>query len=72
MSSNVLEKKIKMVPERYYDEVSAFIDFILYRANNEESETESKKYYRRPGIMKDKIYMSEDFDAPMDDFKEYM
>ncbi len=28
---------------------------------------------RQPGLLKDKIlYMAEDFDAPLEDFKEYM
>jgi prevent-host-death family protein len=28
---------------------------------------------RRPGLLKDKIlHMAEDFDAPLEDFKEYM
>ena len=26
----------------------------------------------KPGSMKGKIWMSDDFDAPLDDFKEYM
>jgi hypothetical protein len=26
----------------------------------------------RPGCMKGQIWMSDDFDAPLDDFKEYM
>jgi len=26
----------------------------------------------KPGCMKGKIWMAEDFDAPLDDFKEYM
>jgi len=31
------------------------------------------KLPRQPGLLKDKIlYMSEDFDAPLEDFKEYM
>jgi prevent-host-death family protein len=29
--------------------------------------------FRQPGLLKDKIlYMAEDFDAPLEDFKEYM
>ncbi|MHB1422570.1 MAG: DUF2281 domain-containing protein [Gemmataceae bacterium] len=28
---------------------------------------------RQPGLLKDKIlYMAEDFDAPLEEFKEYM
>ena len=31
-----------------------------------------KKILRKPGLYEGKIKMSSDFDAPLDDFKEYM
>lgn len=41
-------------------------------AGNSETKTVSTKYYRKPGIMKGKVVMSDDFDAPLDEMKEYM
>lgn len=29
-------------------------------------------WYRRPGLLKGKIIMRDDFDAPLDDFEDYM
>ncbi|MBL7975362.1 MAG: DUF2281 domain-containing protein [Candidatus Kapabacteria bacterium] len=37
--------------------------------SNNISETQTKRAY---GVLKGKITMSEDFDQPLDDFKEYM
>jgi prevent-host-death family protein len=37
------------------------------------SESSSSRRPRQPGSAKDKIlYMADDFDAPLEDFKEYM
>lgn len=36
------------------------------------TESTTTKYYRKPGIMKGKVIMSDDFDAPLDEMKEYM
>ena len=33
---------------------------------------EDSKFYRQPGSAKGMIRMSEDFDAPLEDFQEYM
>ena len=35
-------------------------------------EYKDKHINRRAGFLKDKIWISEDFDAPIDDFKDYM
>ena len=34
--------------------------------------SEPERKTPKPGCMKGKIWMSDDFDAPLDDFKEYM
>jgi len=41
------------------------------RTNRGSSPVPEKKI-PKPGCMKGKIWMSDDFDAPLDDFKEYM
>ena len=33
MTHTTVEKQIQMVPEEYLDEVSAFIDYVVYKAN---------------------------------------
>ncbi|RLJ71953.1 type II toxin-antitoxin system VapB family antitoxin [Pedobacter alluvionis] len=63
---NIL-KKIKMIPVAYQQEVEDFIDFILQKKVNKKDEENSP---RKLGLLKGK--MSDDFNAPLDDFKDYM
>jgi hypothetical protein len=63
-----LLEKIKMIPDSYYQEVEDFIDFILEKKVS----VSGKRHGRKLGLLKGKMIMSADFDAPLDDFKEYM
>ncbi|QXU41840.1 DUF2281 domain-containing protein [Pedobacter sp. D749] len=65
---NILEK-IKMIPVAYQQEVEDFIDFILQKKVNKKDEGNSP---RKLGLLKGKMKMSDDFNAPLDDFKDYM
>jgi hypothetical protein len=38
----------------------------------EKDKTEQPKRVRKAGTLKGQIWMSDDFDAPLEDFKEYM
>ena len=67
MNAETLEYKIKLLPDNLKEDVSLFIDFVLYKSNQP-----LKKEKREPGFMKGKIIMSDDFDEPLEDFKEYM
>jgi hypothetical protein len=65
---HILEK-IKMIPVAYQQEVEDFIDFILQKKVEKKGE---EKTNRRLGLLKGKMKMSDDFNAPLDDFKDYM
>jgi len=65
---NILEK-IKMIPVAYQQEVEDFIDFILQKKVNKKDEGNNP---RKLGLLKGKMKMSDNFNAPLDDFKEYM
>ncbi len=70
MSYTALEEKIKQIPEEYFAEVANFLDLLQYKIRAEtKSEPKPKRQF---GILKGKIWMSDDFDAPLEDFKEYM
>jgi hypothetical protein len=56
--------KIESLPVELQKEVSLFADFLLSKT----SHTAVPKF----GSLKGKIHLSADFDAPLDDFKEYM
>ena len=61
-----LEKKIKSLPDDLRSEVNDFIDFLL---KNNDNKTKSDTGF---GCLKGKIEMKDDFDEPLEDFKEYM
>lgn len=67
MSSLSLYAKLEALPGNLKQEVSDFIDFLL-----EKSTAQNKKIIPRPGSAKGKIRMAPDFDAPLDEFKDYM
>lgn len=65
---HILEK-IKMIPVAYQQEVEDFIDFILQKKVPQKNEQKST---RKLGLLKGKMKMHDDFNAPLDDFKDYM
>ena len=67
MSSLSIYTKLETLPKNLKQEVSDFIDFLM-----EKSTKKKKKVIPQFGSAKGKIKMSPDFDAPLDDFKEYM
>jgi hypothetical protein len=62
-----LYTKISYLPTDLKSEVNDFVDFLL---------TKRKKGFKQKqpkfGCAKGQIYISPDFDEPLDDFKEYM
>ena len=67
MSNLSLFTKLETLPSNLKQEVADFIDFLT-----EKSAQKKKKITPKFGSAKGKIKMSADFDAPLDDFKEYM
>jgi len=62
-----LYKKIILLPADLKKEADDFIEFLLSKQEKRESPA------KRPlGLAKGLIEMSDDFDEPLDDFKEYM
>lgn len=65
-----LTHKIEMLPSDLKKEVSDFVDFLIQKSKRKEDKIATGK--RKAGSAKGLIKMSEDFDAPLDDFKDYM
>ena len=63
-----LFNKLISLPENLKKEVSDFIEFLSAKNNKENP----KKTKRVSGLAKGMIKMSDDFDEPLEDFKEYM
>lgn len=67
MNNNQLYTKISILPEDLKSKVNEFVDALLKKRKRE-----IKKRKPKFGCAKGQIYISPDFDAPIDDFKEYM
>jgi Protein of unknown function (DUF2281) len=61
--------KIHLLPPNRLEELMLFVDFLLHQ---EAAPKPLPTKRRQFGCAKGKIKMSMDFDAPLDDFKEYM
>lgn len=66
---NTLYSQIESLPEHLKKEVKDFVEFLLLKSKNEHRQPKEE---RKAGTLKGKIVMLKDFDAPLDDFKEYM
>jgi hypothetical protein len=66
MSPSILYSKINSLPPSMIKEVNDFVDFLKSK------QSKNKIKERKFGCAKDLIVMHDDFDAPLDDFKNYM
>ncbi len=70
MSYAVLEKEIESLSQAAISEVVDFVRLLKLKFPEDSVLSEKKSMY---GVWKnDHFYMSPDFDAPLDDFEEYM
>ena len=67
MNSLTLSTKLEILPQNLKSEVFDFVDFLF-----EKSTKKNHNIIPKFGSAKGKIKMSEDFDAPLEDFKDYM
>ena len=67
MEAMVLERKVRQLPLEAQREVSDYMDFLLYKYRDR------KPVKPFAGCMKGTfMWMSEDFNQPLDDFRDYM
>jgi hypothetical protein len=74
MEMETIEKKIAKLPENLKYKLEGYLDALLIEAKESKNGAPDPvaANYRGYGILKDKIWMSEDFNAPLQDFEEYM
>jgi hypothetical protein len=73
MTSLSLYTKIETLPPALKEEAKDFIEYLLEKTKKKKKESEpNKKSEKIFGSLKGKISLSEDFDEPLDDFKDYM
>lgn len=63
-------KHLKNLSPDTQNEVFRFIDFCRWR--KEEAQEKKPLRKRRAGTAKGKVIFADDFDAPLEDFKDYM
>ena len=71
MTALSIYTKLEMLPPSLKQEAMLFIESLVEKTSGQNSGQASKT---KPvyGSLKGKIKLSEDFDAPLDDFREYM
>jgi len=74
MTVATLSGKIEMLPLHKQQEISDFVDFLLFSSNNANTEkSSSDRKHPYAGCMSGTFgQMSDDFNEPLDDFKDYM
>ena len=73
MTSLSLYTKLETLPSELKEQAKNFIDTLINKSKKNKGLQPEKELPRRQfGSLKGKIHLSEDFDAPLDDFKDYM
>lgn len=67
MATQDLFVKINSLPSDMKKELEAFVDQLMKRLKKE-----PQKKKRPLGLLKGKIHIPDDFDDPLEDFKDYM
>jgi hypothetical protein len=69
MSTTQLFEEITSLPANLQEEVQDFVAFLKTKAQKQQQPPLEKRHF---GAGKGLVTMSDDFDEPLDDFKEYM
>lgn len=73
METSVLVEKFEKLPETLKKEISDFVDFLIYKNENQDKQQSNEKNLSGFGSGKG-IFgkMADDFDEPLDEMQEYM
>jgi hypothetical protein len=65
-------KNVEKLPDSVKQAILDYTEFLINRYEKDAAKTEEATKRGGLGIWKDKIWMSDDFDEPLEDFKNYM
>jgi hypothetical protein len=69
MATQLIYKKLESLPPTLKEEAKKFIDSLIEKTKKENKPSKpSKPIY---GSLRGKIHLADDFDEPLDEFKEY-
>ncbi len=69
MAEQMIYSKIRELPVDMKKEVNDFVDFLLAKRRNNNSQAKKQRIF---GYAKGSIVIKSNFDEPLEDFKEYM
>lgn len=73
MTANIIFQEIQNLPEPLQQQVLDFVRFLKTKRVKEKTKKPDEAPPKRIfGLAKGKIHLAPDFDAPLEDFKEYM
>lgn len=72
MTEELILSEIQQLPESLKQEVLHFVRFLQQKTTTVLQPTKPESTERIFGVSKGKYRLAEDFDAPLDDFKEYI
>jgi hypothetical protein len=70
LTSLSLYTKLETLPPELKEEAKNFNEYLVEKTKKKKPESKVEKPLF--GSLKGKIHLSEDFDAPLDEFKDYM
>ena len=70
MVQPALLEKLEQLPEPLQMEILHYVEFLLEKYTKSLSATTPLKK-RKAGLLKGKIWIADDFDAPLEEFKNY-
>jgi len=71
MTEKLIISRFYQLPENLKEEVLRYIEF-LQKGREEKSQAAAIRKKRKFGSMQDKYKLSPDFNAPLENFKDYM
>lgn len=72
MLQTALVETLNKLPESLQQEVLHYAEFLVEKYAQQSQQAQPQKKKRKAGLLKGKIWMADDFDEPLEDFKHYM
>lgn len=71
LETTILEN-LEKLPDSLKQEVLHYTEFLVEKHAKQLQQEQPQKKKRKAGLLKGKIWMADDFDEPLEDFKDYM
>lgn len=78
MTEQLFIRQFSQMPEEMKREVVSYFEYLLFKYNlehgkkSQQTEVGARQRHPKAGFLKGTFILSDDFDAPLDDFNAYM